>query len=1018
MAKLLRSNFPEIAEDFIHQCEIQNKFPSSVFCSKPSFEQLEKTALPGIPDDQLLRIVRMTCPKSHQPSLFVNTSTLKEPLTIPQALSSNLPFYQTQITQMSPIIRVTGHFDFVFCLAVDATSQLLITGADDSLIKIWKIPSMTLIDTINTHLNVITDIQISPSNQVFAASSHDFTITINSLHDGSLIKKIEFQSEVHSIRFSPNGEFLAAALEEGAVDIFNTSDYSLYHRIITPSGQASAWVSFSPGGEFLSFSSEPSDVCIFSMTKHETITLSGHQNLPDYLFFSKLSCNNIISYSTKEKSVKLWTAKNNLWELEQSFSLRCPTGQKMRVVKCYMNCDETNLVAISSNTIFCWDLHTKKLITSVSHPIFTEHCTVLSMHPYMPNVAFIGCSNGRSSIWDTKLGNIIVALQFNETAKLTESIWSNDGQYVIAADSLGGFTFYGFTHSKFVSLTEFFDFELNDTHVNDHSNRIIYDAQGEALVPQPERVNLQDIRIDINPPQISSYMIIQEKELLRKWKKVDKEKFSTEQTNDEDNESQTNQNENITNENEDSNFSILNSRMSTRHSISIFDLEQIDKNENEEQDQQQRLILTGRRTVQPRSFSPPPRKKRKHGRHKRTKIEDTSKDAETSPRKKRNYVRKSRTSPPNSKRDTKSDKEIEQIAKYSTRKSIVSRKYSPEKVKRNKRKQSTKRTSLLSRRISPPPKLTRKTKPKEEDDEPIEDEDDEIPLKFDDWVYIDKQKQKTFIPQKGDEVIYIRKAHKKFAEECKVDTFEPPYKRIKNLPEFIHCIVSDTEFMVTSLLLTLSIKLNSRQTIKCNVYYPLPLSPPFIILKTTFDTSIRCCRTLTIGRDIEHIKSDEEIFNSCITGIRDDWEEDPYESLTIDHDPMPLVISPWDIVLPQKRNCLTQAQKFCAQTAGIIQKISKAKEFSMFTAVNKRFKESKLIAKALKPMDLNILSARMENEYYRTLPELISDVKNIGKLWTAMNPKAKQSAKELMEEIFRELRSAAARVHITFPKIK
>lgn len=990
IAKFLRGNFPEFANSFIDQCEKSGNFPSSIFCKNPSFEQLEKTSLSEIPDDQLLRLVRSISAKSQQPSLFLNTSDIDKPMNVCESLLFNIPFCaHDSIKCMKPVIRVIGHLDSVFCLDVDYTSQLLITGADDSIIKLWKIPDMVLMETILVHQNVISDIQISPDNRWIATSSHDFTIVILDLWNNcESIKKIVLESEIHAVRFSNNGDYLAAALEQGMIKIYNVNDnFSEFYTVIPPSKKACAWICFSPGDNFLAFTCEPCDICVFSMKSLTVLRLAGHQKLPDIVFFSKFSCGTFVSYSTKEKYIRIWCSDDGLWKLNTSLTLRA-NNKKTRVVKCTFNCDETNIVAISSSNLFCWDFSSKKLITSVSHPILTEHCTVLSMHPFLPNVAFVGCANGRSALWDTKLGEIIVPLELNEIHKITESVWTNDGQYVIAGDIFGGITFFGYPKGDFITLAQFFDFEL-DEEIHNNGNKIIYDGQREPLVPQPKRYSIADIRLKVKKTEISQKIRYAENEMLKKWNKVKINNFYEDDKQDEDN-SEYSSDSDVHSENEAPSF--VNSRMSTRHSLSIFSVPTFEN----------QYTNTGRRRIQARPFSPPPKKTRPRKRilirKTKNKVEDDyeSSDAENN-----------------------SDNSLNSTSV--SKNNITSRKKSPTNLKRtnhyvdsNNVVTITGRSSIAKRPYSPPPRkktrsCTRKNIIKKEKvlkNSNSDEEYDEIPDEVPDWCYATTIQQNIYIPQLSEEIYYLKQVHEKYSDECKADIFIPPYEIDPNLPNVVSAVIESIDFNINALIVT--IKIQHKKSITSQIYYPLPQSPPVIIRRTIFQSAIKNCRGSIIGKSIEYIKSDE-IIETNIVDIKKNWEKEPFEAFSILLNSKVIKISPWDIKFPKPRNHNIKLQKLLNDLNSFVSCLmNDYKYFISFNEMQNDF----FIKHSLKPINLEIIQKRLENLYYQTIDELNSDVKQIESVFVAINRSNKTKAKTLVQKIEQEIKKLKDKYNI------
>ena len=523
IAKLLKSEFPTIGNLFIHECEVNNMFPSLVFNDHPSFDLLEKTSLSDIPDDQLVKLIQLSCPHSQFPSLFFNPSKSLSKPSLATCLSSHIFPNVSPVHNMNPQIRVIGHSDSVYCLAFDITNQLLITGSDDNNIKIWDYSSNTLMESFHYHSLEITDVQVHPSNEFFATCSLDCSISVISLHDLSLINSLNFDSEVHIIRFSPDGKYMAVALDEGNVKILKVPTYENYFTIPSPKKKAVAWLSFSPAGEFLIFSADPHDLVIFSMNtfKMEKIR-NEHSQLPDFVSFSRHNCKQIISCSYEEHCVKVWEFddKTRKWLVPSNGNLvlRHPNTHKVKVFRACFNCDDSNIVAISKNCISCWDTQTKALINTSTNEIFTEHCTALAMHPSLPNIAFIGCASGRASIWDTNLGEVIAPLQIDDATKITEAIWSNDGLSIVAGDEKGGYTKFSYGKQPFISINQFF---LSEFTNNPQDHTIITDILQQPLDPQPKMSKISDFQLGIKLPEIRKESILEEEQISKKIMSID-----------------------------------------------------------------------------------------------------------------------------------------------------------------------------------------------------------------------------------------------------------------------------------------------------------------------------------------------------------------------------------------------------------------------------------------------------------------------------------------------------------------
>ena len=74
-----------------------------------------------------------------------------------------------------------GHRFVIYCITFDKTGQYIITGSDDSRVKIWSVLTGFLAAVCRGHQAEITDLAVSSDNSIFASCSIDSTIRVWSL---------------------------------------------------------------------------------------------------------------------------------------------------------------------------------------------------------------------------------------------------------------------------------------------------------------------------------------------------------------------------------------------------------------------------------------------------------------------------------------------------------------------------------------------------------------------------------------------------------------------------------------------------------------------------------------------------------------------------------------------------------------------------------------------------------------------------------------------------------------------
>lgn len=983
IAKFLRSKFPEVGDAFIKECENKKLFPSCVFSTNPSFEELDSHSLSGIPNDQLMRLVSMALPKSQYPSLFYTPPQTNQKVSVSDLLSKQigppLPFF----IGMNPIKRVIGHFKPIFCLAVDLTSQILITGADDSLIKIWKIPSMSLISTIHSHTGFISEIIIHPSNRFFVSSSLDGTFSFFSLLTNQIIFTQRCTGAVNGLRFSPDGNFLAVATEDGHIELLkinvDTCSVSAFvMRILVPNGRCANWASFSPGSKFLSFVTGNNSVVVVCPSTERYERLDGHTEMVDQVTFSQQTCRRLMSHSPKDRSIRIWEEKGGIFQEAMDLSPRNPQNSRAKAIRACWNCDETKLVTISSSQIFVWSSkdETPKFETCTYG---TEKCTVLAMHPTLPNIAFVACDNGHASIWDINTLDAVCKMQVSDSPHISEAMWSNDGQYIFAADNAGGITIFGKPSGPFTTTQEMF---YNDNNKNVfgfvETNKDIVNASGIPLNPQPKHYYLPEIQLAVKPKEIDPAVIADEEELILFWNAIDVRKLEPERL------------PNI-------------ARTFFYHEI---------EDPGDAMTRRMMEELEREPDFTPRdNFVPDPEEDGDFVEAQHEAEEDDGEEESSSenavdeialpktrsagpvPEDEPMQLRPRKTADPeevNSDMLDEFDQRHEVSAQFSSDEEIKPKPKPKPRPPRTRRSRSRSRIDeddmLLNSddyidRIPSEEELSdeayEKAIPEERklpiyDDTPLPVVDTPIPI----WMYNDKRYQHTFVPQFGEKVVYIKSGHQKASDVCNTKLYTPPYTRIKQMPEitigYVNTIECTPDYLLT--YITFELKRGYKSGV---VAFPINESQPFLVPHSLYTRSLENVKTLKID-DVVDIAFNEDnkitYYKAHVKEINPDFERRPYECITVELCESSDVykLCPWEIMLPDPEQ--TPIGKMSQAMLAPVQALAAMEQYAPFVSARAEWQKDAVWKHLSFPMDLELFIARLENGWYQTLNEMKVEV--------------------------------------------
>lgn len=328
----------------------------------------------------------------------------------------------TPYRRMKCISTLTGHSNYVYCLAYSPDGQILASGSQDNTIKIWNLhgqdnrreqhswhhrrdacatsgaisgaTSATRIaptHTLTGFSGGVHSIAISPDGQMLASCSYNQTISIWNLHDGVLLGILEGHSErVLCVAFSPDGKFLASGSQDNTIKVWNPHNGHLMYTLKGHSGWINH-VAFSPDGKIL---------------------VSGSQ----------------------DKTIKVWNLQNRV--MLRSLS----KGHSDRINAVSISPDGKILASCSSDkTLKIWNWQTGKAIKTLKENL--EKIWFIAISPLGDIVASAG-DNGSIEIWNYSTGELVSTLEGHPDLVRAVAI-SPNGQNIASASFDGTVKIWG-----------------------------------------------------------------------------------------------------------------------------------------------------------------------------------------------------------------------------------------------------------------------------------------------------------------------------------------------------------------------------------------------------------------------------------------------------------------------------------------------------------------------------------------------------------------------------------------------
>ena len=241
-------------------------------------------------------------------------------------------------------LTIEAHADTISSIGKTSNNYLLITGSDDSTIKLWKIPSLEIYATLLGHSASIKSISITPDDSKLISSSENDLIIVWSLKSLSQTHSFTFHNDVIlSIKCSQ--DLIISVSRDARIGIINSSSmvFDSYISLKPYTVRAQELKE-----NFLAYGSL-NTVAVWSPDEKEII-LEGHKDLVQAVCFSS-DMQILISASLGASSNLI------VWDLLKNSQKAILDGHEESVF--CVDISEDNLNAISGDAfakVCFWDL--------------------------------------------------------------------------------------------------------------------------------------------------------------------------------------------------------------------------------------------------------------------------------------------------------------------------------------------------------------------------------------------------------------------------------------------------------------------------------------------------------------------------------------------------------------------------------------------------------------------------------------------------------------------------------------
>jgi len=381
-----------------------------------------------------------------------------------------------------PFVQM-GHTDIIKSIDVSKDGKYMVSGGQDSLIKLWDIEKKRNIKTFKA-LHYVKKVSFSPNGRYIISVSSN--IQIWNVETGKEIIKLREQFiflhyDIRNILFSPDDKYLSFIQKNETIALWSTENWKKIREFKIKNIPIKT-LTFSQDKKYLLgvclnyFDKEKKKVQkgilriwdIESGDKVKDIKIDINRNRCDSLSFSlnkKYLIGYIDSFGKNKKGIlQIWNIENGKKVKEVKID-----EKNIRINSLVSSTNKYLIIKSDNKTIKLWDLKNWKLMK-----IFKEDRHISSVQ-FSPNEKYIALLRSDNSIklWDIVSGNIQtfkenskqIGFLTRDSGRVGSLLFTPDGNYIISGSWNNSLKIWDINKKK--SIATFQGNRINQTKVTD-----------------------------------------------------------------------------------------------------------------------------------------------------------------------------------------------------------------------------------------------------------------------------------------------------------------------------------------------------------------------------------------------------------------------------------------------------------------------------------------------------------------------------------------------------------------------
>lgn len=326
--------------------------------------------------------------------------------------------------RLKEVLHLKGHEDHVItCLQFNPTSNIIVSGSDDTTLKVWSSVTGRCLRTLCGHTGGVWSSQLSPDNIVISGST-DRTLRVwNALNGQCLHTLYGHSSTVRCMAL--HGKQVVSGSRDASLRVWNIDTGECEHVLL---GHVAAVRCVQFNGALCVSGAYDYLVKVWDIATETCLhTLKGHSNRVYSLQFDG---KHIVSGSL-DTSIRVWSAETGQLKHTLIGHQSLTSGMQLR-----------NNILVSGNadsTVKVWDINTGQCLQTLSG--VNKHQSAVTCLQFNSQFVITSSDDGTVKLWDLKTGEFIrnlVSLPSGGSGGVVWRIRASNTKLVCAVGSRNG----------------------------------------------------------------------------------------------------------------------------------------------------------------------------------------------------------------------------------------------------------------------------------------------------------------------------------------------------------------------------------------------------------------------------------------------------------------------------------------------------------------------------------------------------------------------------------------------------